>query len=283
MITKLEEYKKLLIKESLVNKNTETEKDIEKDVDKKTKPNPSKNPFKPGKKVSPKPKANLSLLLENMKQGKLYVQQNKIEQSVLDEIVSIDPSKTKKYVGWLCKMYIQNNYQISSLKSYVEEFDVFVQKNKSDTKDIGVFKTIDEFKSYVDVLNNIGTASLKEAESDYDVILDNEDLYIVSPNTHEASRKLGLTTFAHRGNGCDSAWCTTYKNDSHFKDYFYKQKVTFYYILIKNKQLIEQVGGDHYSKLAFAVYDNGKIDAYDANDDKINTSKLEQIRKIINV
>ena len=37
MITTINQYKKLLIKENLVNVNTETEKDVEKDVDKKNK------------------------------------------------------------------------------------------------------------------------------------------------------------------------------------------------------------------------------------------------------
>lgn len=228
-----------------------------------------------------------SLIVENMKQGKLYVSQHKIDQNTLDQISNIDPSPTKKYVGWLAKMYINNNYDISSMKSYIEEFDVLVNKHKieGNEKSIDTYKTIDDLKKKVDHLNAMGSASLKEAESDFEVILDNENIYVVSPNTHEASRKLGLTTFAHResGDSCDSAWCTTYKNDSHFNDYFYKNNVTFYYTLVKNKDMIKQLGGSHMSKIAFAVLPNGDIDAYDANDTQIKQPKLDKVRSIIGI
>jgi len=224
---------------------------------------------------------------ENLKQGKQYVATEKLSQENLDAIINIDPTTQKKYVGWIAKQFIANNFDISALKSYIEEYDVLVNKGKADQKDINQFKTIEEFKKYVDHLNNQGTASLKELENDFDVALDNDDVYIAVPNTFEASRKLGLTTFAHRDNcqtgAKESTWCTTYKNNSHFNDYFYKNNVTFYYTLIKNPEILRRLGGNQYEKVAFAVLSNGTIDAYDANDNQINTNKIEQIRKEIGI
>lgn len=228
-----------------------------------------------------------SHLNENKKQAEAYIKAGKISQKTVDSIIAIDPSKTKKYVGWLSKMYIEDAYEIDSMKSYVEEYDLLVGKSKAEKNDIGGFKTLDEFKSYIDELNSRGTASMKELEDDYEVIKDDKDLYIANPNTHEASRKLGLTVFAHRNNDCDSAWCTTYKNNSHFNDYFFKKDVTFYYVLVRNEKMkeeLDKLSGDNknWYKLAFAIHDDSSIELYDAMDVQIK-SKVSNIKKILGI
>ena len=114
-------------------------------------------------------------------------------------------------------------------------------KGKAKTKDINQFKSFKYLKSEVDNINQSGdNLSVKDLEKDYDVVLDNEDVLIMSPHTHEASRKLGLTHFAFRDcdNGKDSAWCTTYKAPDHFNDYYYSNNVTFYYIKVKSQRII---------------------------------------------
>lgn len=227
---------------------------------------------------------NINLYNENIKQGKLYIEQNKISQDVFNKILDIDPSKNKKYVGWIAKQYIIKNFDINSLKSEIEEFDTLCNKDKSEIKDINLFKTLDEFKQYLEKLNNQSTASLKELETDYETILDNDDVLIICPNTHEASRKLGLTIFAHRNDGKDSAWCTTYKTNSHFNDYYFTNKNTFYYVKIKNENIIKKLGGDVYSILAFVISENGqKITCYDAEDTLLTSTKTNTIRKLLNI
>jgi hypothetical protein len=220
------------------------------------------------------------LFCESLKQGKEYLKQGKIEQSVLDEIVTIDPTKNNKYVGWLCKQYINEPFDISSMKSYIEEYDVLVNK-KSINADINSFKSINVFKEEIDKVNSTRSASLKELSNDYDVILDNDVMYIVRPNSYEASRKLGLSTFAHRNNeksgNKDSAWCTTYSNSSHWNDYYYGNNVTFYYVKIKEENLIEHLNSKYKTNsttcdltvFAVAVLEDGTLDIYDANDAQI--------------
>lgn len=228
-------------------------------------------------------------LFENMKLAKQLAANGKISEETVQQLNAIDPSKTKKYVGWLAKIYSVEPFDINSVKSYIEEYDVFINKGKADNKDINVFKTLEAFKQYVDELNNTTTASLKELETDYDVIMDTDDLYIASPNTHEASRKLGLTTFAHRDDGKDSAWCTTYKNSSHFNSYFYNNNVTFYYIKVLSEDMklqLDKVRGHKAYELyilAVAVMSDGQLEAYDANDTLISSSDLDRIRKIIGI
>ena len=47
------------------------------------------------------------------------------------------------------------------MKSYIEEYDVLVNRNKIE-KDLNKFKSINDFKSEVDKINNSTSASNKE-------------------------------------------------------------------------------------------------------------------------
>ena len=165
------------------------------------------------------------MINENIKLGRQIIK----DSNILDRIINIDPSPTKKYVGWLAKQY---PFDIHLIKNTIEEFDTFVNKNKANITDINQFKSLTDLKEYVNKLNNQSTASLRELENNYTVILDNEDLYIVCPWTHEASRKLGLSKFVY-GKECN--WCTTFKNSDHWNDYFFDKQITFYYIIFKKE------------------------------------------------
>jgi hypothetical protein len=139
----------------------------------------------------------------------------------------------------MAKQFINGEADVDGLSSYVKQFDTLAGKNKTQTQDIYQLKSFKDLKSEVDDINaSGGDKSTKDLESDFDVVIDNSDLYIASPHTHEASRKLGLSQFAFRdcGDGNkDSSWCTTYKAPNHFNDYYYKNNVTFYYIRVKSE------------------------------------------------
>jgi hypothetical protein len=215
----------------------------------------------------------------SIKQGKKYLLDNLITVEVFNSIKECC-GEHNKYVGWLCKQYINEPFDIGSMKSYIEEYDVLVNK-KSINADINRFKSINDFINEIDKVNSTRSASLKELQTDFDVILDNETLYIARPNSYEASRKLGLSTFAHRNNeqsgNKDSAWCTTYSNSDHWNDYYYKHNVTFYYCKIKDENLIDELNKKYKTNsttcdltvFAVAVLEDGKLDIYDANDVQI--------------
>jgi hypothetical protein len=114
----------------------------------------------------------------------------------------------------------------------------------------------------------------------------------MSPHTHEASRKLGLSYFAFRDcgdGGKDSSWCTTYKAPNHFNDYYYSNNVTFYYIKVKSKQMIDQLKqsfGKRWERMivvALAVLQNDKIDGYDGLDKQITNSDIKKFTDIIGI
>jgi hypothetical protein len=219
----------------------------------------------------------------SIKQGKKYLLDNLITVEVFNSIKECC-GEHNKYVGWLCKQYINEPFDIGSMKSYIEEYDVLVNK-KSINADINRFKSINDFINEIDKVNSTRSASLKELQTDFDVILDNETLYIARPNSYEASRKLGLSTFAHRNNeqsgNKDSAWCTTYSNSDHWNDYYYKHNVTFYYCKIKDENLIDELNKKYKTNsttcdltvFAVAVLEDGKLDIYDANDVQIKLPK----------
>lgn len=238
-------------------------------------------------------KENKQFILENVKQAKQYVQSGKLSEEDLKKLVEIDPSPTKKFVGWLAKIWINEKPDFDDLRNTIEEYNVFLEKGKTKTKDIYQFKSFKDLHAEVDNINKSGEGvSVKDLESDYDVVLDNSDLLIMSPHTHEASRKLGLSHFAFRdcGDGIkDSSWCTTYKAPDHFNSYYYTNNVTFYYIKVKSQEMVSQLKQAFPKRwknlivVALAVMDKGKIDGYDGLDKQISSKDIKTFTNIIGI
>jgi len=237
---------------------------------------------------------NKKHIFENVKQAKQYVKQDKLSQEDLKKLIEIDPTKTRKFVGWMAKQYIKGNIKdFDELKSIIEEFYTLLNKGKTKTKDIYQIKSYQDLKDEVDNINDSGDAvSNKDLEKDYEVVKDNDRLLIVSPHTHEASRKLGLSEFSFReceDGSKDSAWCTTYKAPDHFNDYYYSHNVTFYYIKIKSEELkskVVEAFPNHEEAMvvtALAVLENGKIDGYDGNDKQLSPEKVEKFTNLIGI
>ena len=188
---------------------------------------------------------------------------------------------------------LKNVTDIDELRNTVEEYNTFLEKGKAKTKDIYQLKTFDLLKKEVDEINQSGEGiSVKDLESDYDVVMDTPELYIASPHTHEASRKLGLSAFAFRDcgdGGKDSSWCTTYKAPDHFNDYYYSSNVTFYYIKVKSPDMMEELNkafGEKWANMvvvALAVLEDGQIDGYDGLDKQISKNDIKKYTEIIGI
>lgn len=239
-------------------------------------------------------KENKQFIVENIKQAKQYVASGKLSEEDLKMLIDIDPSSTRKYVGWMAKQWISKSIDNKDkLRNTIEEYNVFLEKGKAKTKDINKFKTFDELFKEIDTINNTGEGiSVKELESDYETIIKNKDLLIMSPHTHEASRKLGLTHFSYRdcGDGKkDSSWCTTYKAPDHFNDYYYNNNVTFYYVKVLSEDLkekLEEAFSQNWQSMvvtALAVLDSGEIDGYDGNDTQLSANEIKKFTEIIGI
>jgi len=232
-------------------------------------------------------------IIENVKQAKQYLQTGKLSEDDLKTLIEIDPTPTRKYVGWMAKIWITEHPDLDDLRNTIKEFNTFLEKGKTKTKDIYQVKSFKDLQSEVEYLNNTGEGkSVKELESDYDTVVDTADLLVISPHTHEASRKLGLTHFAFRDcqDGTkDSSWCTTYKASNHFNDYYYERNATLYYIKVKSEQLIRQLQQAFTKRwknmivVALTVLDNGEIDGYDGLDNQINQEDIKTFTNIIGI
>jgi esterase/lipase superfamily enzyme len=236
---------------------------------------------------------HFDLIKENAKQAKGYLDQGKISKEDLDSLLNADPTKQKKYVGWMAKMWIAEKPDFDDLRNTIEEYDTLLNKGKIKTKDINQFKSFKDLHSEVDAVNKSGEAvSTKDLENDYETIVDDSNLLIMVPHTHEASRKLGLSKFAFRDceDGTkDSAWCTTYKAPDHFNDYYYENNVTFYYIRVKSAELVQKLKAAFPKKykqlevVALAVLEDDEIDGYDGLDKQMDVKEIKKYTSIIGI
>jgi hypothetical protein len=175
-----------------------------------------------------------------------YVSKGLITQKEFDEIKSILNNETRKYFDFLLKAYINGYKDISDMKNIIEEYHVFAVRGKAKYKDVNQYKTFDNLKQDVDMLNQTGSGmSKKEWETDYDVIRDDGDVIIYVPHSHEAARKLSMSKFGWKqcseGEGLETPYCIAYKTPKHFENYYYKYNITFY--------LIRAISGEMKDKL----------------------------------
>lgn len=235
-----------------------------------------------------------SVLQENRKVAKELVVQGKLSPEEFEQLQSIDPSTTKKYMGWMAKQWVAKNVtDIDELRNKIEEYDAFVTSGKAKTKDIFQFKSFQDLKKEVDELNAMGSESKSELRDDYEIVTDDDKVLIAVPHSHEASRYLGLSKFTYRdceGGGKDSAWCTTYKAPDHFHNYYYKQGTTLYYIKVKNESIINALKTAFPSKkgamvvVALLVNKSGKLsDGYDGIDAQLNAKEISTFRQIVGI
>ena len=233
------------------------------------------------------------LFSENIRQAKQYISSGKISQEDFDSLLDIDPTKDtkKKYIGWLSKIWISGNKDLDELRNYISEYDTLLRKGKIKTKDINQHKNFNSLKSEVDILNKTGESlSSKDLENDYTTIKNTDDILIMSPHTHEASRKLGLSHFSYRdcdGGTKDSTWCTTYKTPSHFNSYYWDHNLTFYYIKVKSEDMMRELRdtfgsrGDNFRVVAIYMAPDGDLEAVDGLDRLISKSDIKKFRNII--
>jgi hypothetical protein len=247
------------------------------------------------------------VLFENKKLALSMVERGLLSRDDYKTLEGFDKTPTKKYVGWMAKQWVVNKqkpqaeqFTPDELRNTIEEYNQFVENRSTDKKDIFQFKSFAELKQEVDRLNSMGRMSSTEMENDYEVIRDDNDVVIMCPHTHAASRKLGLSIFAYREckespSGKDSAWCTTYANHEHFNGYYYTHNITFYYIKIKSDQIMNKIkevfskkfpslDSDPFKVVAVAVYpNNDQREGYDGKDKKMDDDVLNEYLKIVGI
>lgn len=248
------------------------------------------------------------LVNENKAQLKQMLQANKINQEEFNQILQSDNTPTKKFVGWIGRQFLKTKepnapFNWDQLRNAVTEFIAMVNSGSIAGEDAN----IEKYPSYEALQQEVNKANEKgpsksQAASEVEVYLNNDNALVVAPLNHTASRKLGLSEFAYRtkpDGSKDCAWCITFKNDDHWKDYFDNQLITFYFAKPKNEQKLKELQqafpGRNVNAIAVLVdiapgsdpeSDNpdGVIrEGFDADDRKMSKAETEKYLKILGV
>ena len=133
------------------------------------------------------------ILLESEKLAKQYVKDGKLSNEDLEKLTAIDPSPTRKFVGWMAKQWISKTVtDIDDLRNTIEEYNVFLNKGKAKTKDINAFRSFADLKKEVNTINQSGEGiSVTDLESDADNIINNSDLLVMSPHHIVTGKQIG--------------------------------------------------------------------------------------------
>jgi hypothetical protein len=195
---------------------------------------------------------------------------DKIRKSVLEVLVEGDNTPTTKYLSYMCNMwYVTRKPNVrkpkgsSELVKYIRLFDQLLPYIKN--KDIYSPQYHDWFNLMIVVNDAMDEKLSKEfkKEDHVDVLLENDDIILVRPKTHQGSLKYGANT----------RWCTASKgNHSTFINY------------VRNGVLVylnrKKIRGNKWDKVAFYIRLQGpgplmnSVEVYCAQDTGHNSNSL---------
>jgi len=201
------------------------------------------------------------LLLESLLEGlkdirRKYVDSEMVPEDIFKKFETADPTSTKKYLDWMCRMYVQTPDRATHIADIIPIFDQQVERQllKGSDADIGKYKDLDSMDTAVASKEGVKTKGEqhKEIKAGAEKVYEDDDLLIVSPETYEASCKYGAGT----------KWCTASMTRTHWDNYF-RKGVKLYYIIDKKKN----------TKFAAAIIPEGE-EYFDATDKAISFETL---------
>ena len=183
----------------------------------------------------------VALLEEGVKDlRKRYVENGPFESDLFDKLVSRDPTKTKKYLGWILKIAteeIEKNQAISPpynidnayyyidnlITSKVLDFNDYVNKGKIDEKDIYQYDLLGLYMELRNASTRLTRKELKEFIKQNDIrVKDRNDEFIVAcPLTKKGMNYLGINT----------KWCITSTDLQFWFEHIYDFKKVPYVVI----------------------------------------------------
>ena len=199
------------------------------------------------------------------KVDELRVKYPRMTTSVFNRFVEGDKTKTKKYLPFMLKTWVNKNEYISSSVELVKLVNMFDELLPYiENKDI-YHKDYEVITYFLDVLNKAMVDKEENTfnkEEHIDVIEENDDYIMVHPKTHKGSLKYGANT----------KWCTASKNSA---STFVSYSKSGYLVYLISKD----IGIPNFARVAFYVRKNqdaltGDVEVYLANDVMSNSESL---------
>lgn len=177
---------------------------------------------------------------------KQYLATKKVPQDIFDLFVSKDPSKNKKYVAWLLKMYVKNPERPEHATDVIIRFDDAVNKKKIKKADINQFSSVEELeKELEEVSAPTKTQQKKEIKlKGANKVFEDNRMLILEIETHAASQQYGKGT----------KWCITMDSPYYWNRYRYTDMCAFYFIIVKEYFETDNAHFREGSKYAVQVY-----------------------------
>lgn len=237
-----------------------------------------------------------------------FVETNRMTQEEFDQLVALDTSDNKKYIEWMCRIYVREHPNMERF-SIIATFIDLTRRNiiTGEDKDIGKYRTLEALDDKVRQHEGTVTRSqqkrgVKNFEDipERDIAFQNDKCVVVLPTTTEDSIRYGRGT----------RWCTAAMgNRNYFDDYRNRKLAHLYYILPKI-ELGEEMGlppvtsveqapaegefgppastenkdpNRKYDKIAIAVYTNASKEFYDYFDNRINQEDFSKLRAILEI
>lgn len=146
---------------------------------------------------------------------------DRIDPEKFNWLVSIDPTKTKKYARWIVETYLKSlngerltlERHYNTIAAYLQNYDTYKNKNviPQQYTNIFSFKSFDRFMEFMNehIEEFSDAVEAKNPDRDVEVLYRDKSTILVIPKSHEASRKWGGY----------SDWCTATSNCKFYDQY----------------------------------------------------------------
>jgi hypothetical protein len=215
---------------------------------------------------------------------------SEIDPEIIKQLSSSDPSGKNAYLMWMTKAMKDSGAGVYDVPGLAREriFDIvplvadfhkakqrISQLNKQRKKDgkglypndINQFKSLDQLENFIDDLGLSGSEEKrKEKEAALggaSILQDDEDFFIIRPETQEASCFFGKKT----------KWCISATRSQNYYDSYTNQGKAFYFILNKNLN-----DDSKYRKIALVYDKNGEFEEFFDVEDEGYSDQYELIR-----
>jgi len=224
---------------------------------------------------------NEQLLIEGRLQDTMK-KYSDIPEEIIKLLAQYDPSGKNAYLMWMAKELSHTGAGVYSVPGNATEFIVrelapaveafhkakqrisqINKQRKKDGKDpypndLNQFRSIDGLEDFLDMLGLSGSEKKKkekeEALGGASILQDDEDFFIIRPETKEASCFFGKKT----------KWCISATQSQNYYDSYTSQGKAFYFILNKNLN-----DDSKYRKIAIVYDKSGEFEAfYDVEDEE---------------